>query len=70
MVITRSILLQNNGNIPLPFFGGNYPIIILDNIYLILLLNRSPYPDGVHIVGWWYYTPCTYAKETPDYLPI
>ena len=22
-----------NGNLPLPFFGGNYPIVLLDNIY-------------------------------------
>ena len=33
MVMTRFPLPQNNGNLPLPFFGGNYPIIILDNIY-------------------------------------
>ena len=26
MEITRSTLPQNNGNLPLPFFGGNYPI--------------------------------------------
>ena len=33
MVITRSLLPQNNVNLPLPFFGGNFPIVILDNIY-------------------------------------
>ena len=32
MGIARSILPQNNVNFPLPFFNGNYPIIILDNI--------------------------------------
>ena len=33
MVIACSKLPQNNGNLPLPFFGGNYPIVILNNIY-------------------------------------
>ena len=33
MAITRYTLLQNNGNLPLPFFGGNYPIVLLDKIY-------------------------------------
>ena len=31
--ITCSSLPQNNGNLPSPFFGGNYPIFILDIIY-------------------------------------
>ena len=26
-------ITTNNGNLPLPFFGGNYPILLLDNIY-------------------------------------
>ena len=30
---TCSTLPQNDGNLPLPFFGGNYPIFLLDNIY-------------------------------------
>ena len=29
----RSTLPQNNGNLHLPFFGGKYPIVLLDNIY-------------------------------------
>ena len=33
MVITCYPLPQNNGNLPLPFFGGNYPIILLGDIY-------------------------------------
>ena len=33
MGINHSPLPQNNGNLPLPFFGGNHPIVILDNIY-------------------------------------
>ena len=33
MGFTRSPLSQNNGNLPLPFFGGNYPNVLLDNIY-------------------------------------
>ena len=33
MLITHSPLPRNNGNLPLPFFGGNSPIVLLDNIY-------------------------------------
>ena len=33
MGITCSPLPKNNGNLPLPFFGGKYPIVLLDNIY-------------------------------------
>ena len=33
MVITHSPLPQNNGNLPLPFFCYNYPIVLLYNIY-------------------------------------
>ena len=31
--ITRSTSPWNNGNLLLPFFGGNYSIVLLDNIY-------------------------------------
>ena len=33
MGINRSPLPQNNDNLPLLFFGVNYPIVIQDNIY-------------------------------------
>ena len=33
MGITRYTLPQNNGNLPLPFFVGSYPIVLLNNIY-------------------------------------
>ena len=33
MGFTRSPLPRNNCNLPLPYFGGNYPIVLLDNIY-------------------------------------
>ena len=33
MGFTHSLLPLNNGNLPLPFFGGDYPIVLLDNIY-------------------------------------
>ena len=33
MGITRPPLPKNNGNLPFPFFGVNYPIVLLDNIY-------------------------------------
>ena len=44
MVTTRSPLPQNNGNLTLPFFGGNYPMVILVNIinYYIFILIGSP----------------------------
>ena len=32
MGITHYPLTQNNGNLPLLFFGGNYPTVLLDNI--------------------------------------
>ena len=32
MGITHSTLPRNNGNLPLPFFGGNYTIVPLDNV--------------------------------------
>ena len=37
MVITRSPLPRNNVNLTLPFFGGNYLIILLDDIFLMIL---------------------------------
>ena len=44
MAINRYILPQNNGNLPLSFSGGNYPIVILDNIFhdCICILTGSP----------------------------
>ena len=38
MGITRSTLPQNNCNISLPFFGGNYQILLLNNIYSLLYM--------------------------------
>ena len=32
MEITCSTLPRNIGNLPLPFFYGNFPIVLLDNI--------------------------------------
>ena len=37
MGFTRSPLPQNNGNLPLPFFGGNYPIVLLKNYLLVIV---------------------------------
>ena len=31
-VIYQFSITKNNGNLPLPFFGGNYPIVLLDKI--------------------------------------
>ena len=36
MVISLSPLPKNNGNSFLPFFGTNYPIFLLDHIYLLI----------------------------------
>ena len=33
MVMTRYPLPQNNGNLLLPFSGGDYPIVLMDHIY-------------------------------------
>ena len=33
MIITYFLLPKNSSNLPLPFFGGNYPIILLGDIY-------------------------------------
>ena len=33
MGIIRSLLPQNIGNLSLTFFGGKFPIVLLDNIY-------------------------------------
>ena len=41
MAFTRSPLPRNNGNLPLPSFGGNYPIILLDNIYYWLYMYTN-----------------------------
>ena len=44
MGITRSTLPLDNGNLPLPFFVGNYPIVLLNNFicYCICILSGSP----------------------------
>ena len=44
MVITRSPLPRNNSNLPLPFFGGSHPIILLDNIYEWLYMYIRWFP--------------------------
>ena len=55
MGFTRSPLPQNNGNLPLPFFGGNDPIVLLDNIYYILYVTlknggNDNYPDSLNVM--------------------
>ena len=44
MGITCYPLPQNNCDLPLPFFGGNFPIVLLDNIinYNTCILPGSP----------------------------
>ena len=36
MVIIGSPLPQNNGNLPLPFFGGIFPVVLLHIYYKLL----------------------------------
>ena len=38
MIITRSPLSQNHCNFTLPFFGGSYPIVLLDNTYQLFYM--------------------------------
>ena len=44
MGITRSLLPQDIGNLPVPFFCGNYPIVLLHNIIndCICIITGSP----------------------------
>ena len=41
MGIACSMLPLNNGNFPLPFFGGNYPIFLLHNIFQGLYISMD-----------------------------
>ena len=70
MLITRSPLPQNNGNLPSAYFGGNFPIAILENIYCIstgspgyyfslsyiLYKNRGDdYPNSLNLIANYHY---------------
>ena len=37
---------------------------------ILLLLDRPPCHDGMLILGWWWTSTRTEAKETLDYVPI
>ena len=41
-----------------------------ENSIIIILIDRSPCPDDVRIIGRWRPTLCTEAKETLDSVPI
>ena len=43
---------------------------IMEKLLLILLNNRSPYPNGVRIVGMWCSIPYTESKEALYSVPI
>ena len=50
-----------------------YPLFLMIKttyILLIILLDRSPCPEGVRILGRWCSIPCTEAQETLDSVPI
>ena len=47
-----------------------FPLLLPLFIINILLLDLSPCPDGVRILGWWCYTPFKEAKDTLDYFPM
>ena len=65
-----------------PFWGRSYILcggtipckLYLDmdyfDILIIILIDRPPCPEGVHILGRWCSTPCIVAKETLDSVPI
>ena len=42
----------------------------LQELLLVLIIDRSPCPDGVHIVGRWCSKTCTESKETIYYVHI
>ena len=50
MGFTRSPLPQNIGNLPLPFFGDNYPIVILDYIYELLYMYINCFNRIIYII--------------------
>ena len=56
MGITRSTLPRNNGNLPLPFFGGNYPIVLLNNMYSWLYMYINWFTRIIFICDCIYYT--------------
>ena len=49
MGINRSTLPQNNGNLPLPFFGGNCTIVLLNNINLLLYMYINRFTSIIFI---------------------
>ena len=38
MRMTCSLLPQNNGKLPVSFFGGDYPIVLQDNTYELMYM--------------------------------
>ena len=56
MVIASSPLAQNNGNLPLPFFSGNFPIVLLNNIYQLLDIYINWFTWIIFIHGHKWYT--------------
>ena len=49
MGFTRSPLPQNNGSLPLPFFCGNYPIVLLYNIDYLLYMYINWFTRIIYI---------------------
>ena len=62
MVITRYPLSQNNGNLTLPFFGGNYPFFLnWSYLFIIVYVYLLVHLDNIFSwsymlyknLGWW-----------------
>ena len=70
MEITRTTSPQINGNFPLPFFYGDYPIILLDNIYLLLYMYISWFTWIIFIHVFYVIQEIGGDKNSPDYLNV
>ena len=70
MGITRSTLPRNNGNLPLPFFCGNYPIVLLNNIYSRLYMYINWFTWIIFIHDCICYTKIGGNENYPDSLNV
>ena len=70
MEITRSPLPQNIGNLPLPFFRGNYPIVLQYNIYSLLYMYINWFTWKIFFHDHIFYTKIGSNKNYPDSLNV
>ena len=67
---TCSLLPQYNGNLPLPFYGGNYPPVIQHNIYLLIYMYINWFIWIIFINGHTCYTKMVDNDNSPDSLNV